>query len=81
MPSLLCDPPGSVQRKVWTTASERQTIRDLAYGLWQKRGSPLDSPELGWAEAERQLSCGDGSSYSIGSCLRDERDRITNGLI
>jgi hypothetical protein len=32
-----------------------QTIADLAYGLWQARGSPHGSAEIDWAEAERQV--------------------------
>jgi hypothetical protein len=32
-----------------------EAVRILAYNLWERRGSPLGSPEDDWLEAERQL--------------------------
>jgi hypothetical protein len=32
-----------------------QKIEQLAYSLWQDRGSPIGSPEQDWFEAEKQL--------------------------
>lgn len=32
-----------------------ENVAKLAYALWQYRGCPIGSPELDWAEAERQL--------------------------
>ena len=29
-----------------------EQIRSLAYSLWEKRGRPLDTPEVDWFEAE-----------------------------
>jgi Protein of unknown function (DUF2934) len=33
----------------------QQTISDLAYALWQARGSPEGSADIDWTEAERQV--------------------------
>jgi hypothetical protein len=30
-----------------------EAVRKLAYELWQKRGSPPDSPDEDWLEADR----------------------------
>ncbi len=35
--------------------SHEKTISDLAYHLWHARGCPPGSPEVDWAEAERQV--------------------------
>ena len=37
-------------------ARDRQAVSELAYLLWQRRGSPPGSAELDWNEAERQLA-------------------------
>jgi DUF2934 family protein len=34
----------------------QQAIAELAYNLWQKRGSSQGSPQEDWLEAERLLS-------------------------
>jgi hypothetical protein len=59
--------PGSVQRNQTITPSgndttlpqqqqqQQQEIANLAYALWQRRGSPDGSPEQDWQEAERIL--------------------------
>ena len=31
------------------------TIREIAYAVWERRGSPIGSPDVDWIEAERQL--------------------------
>ena len=36
-------------------SSQRARIAALAYGLWEKRGKPVGSPETDWHEAEKQL--------------------------
>ncbi|MDB6085742.1 MAG: hypothetical protein JWN43_3623 [Gammaproteobacteria bacterium] len=36
--------------------SHEQRVSDLAYRLWQARGCPEGSPEVDWAEAERQIA-------------------------
>jgi hypothetical protein len=48
---------GSVQRETkWEAETKNnpteQTVANLAYDLWQKRGCPEDSPERDWTEAE-----------------------------
>ena len=78
MSSFLCDPPGSVQGKVRTTAYARQAVRHLAYCLWIYRGSPIGSPELDWAESERLLS---GSGYYAVPCLPGRREEDANGFV
>lgn len=35
--------------------NQQQAIANLAYALWQQRGSPQGSPEQDWIEAEQQL--------------------------
>jgi hypothetical protein len=59
--------PGSVQRDqngkaaactlipepVVDDQTKRQEIMRLAFGLWQERGCPIDSPEEDWIKAER----------------------------
>ena len=35
---------------------DHQSIKDLAYRLWEARGRPEGSAEQDWREAERQLS-------------------------
>jgi len=56
--------PGSVQRNLTTSLSgkeitlqqqQQQEIANLAYALWQRRGSPNGSSEQDWLEAERIL--------------------------
>ncbi len=39
-----------------TTEHEHEELSQLAYRLWHERGCPIDSPEVDWLEAERQLS-------------------------
>jgi hypothetical protein len=34
---------------------EHQRIAQLAYGLWQKRGCPIGSPDEDWFRAENEL--------------------------
>jgi hypothetical protein len=34
---------------------EHQLIAQLAYGLWQKRGCPIGSPDEDWFRAENEL--------------------------
>lgn len=38
--------------------SETQSIAELAYDLWDRRGQPHGSAELDWLEAERQIKAG-----------------------
>ena len=58
--------PGSVQRNLTATTSgnemtlqqqqqRQQEIANLAFALWQRRGSPNGSSEQDWLEAERIL--------------------------
>ena len=35
--------------------TNERTITDLAYALWEARGSPHGSAEVDWTEAERQV--------------------------
>ena len=35
---------------------EHELTAILAYQLWEKRGRPLGSPEVGWFEAKNQLA-------------------------
>ena len=34
---------------------EQQTTEELAYQLWQQRGSPFGSSEIDWFQAEEQI--------------------------
>jgi hypothetical protein len=34
---------------------DEDTIRKIAYALWESRGGPIGSPDEDWIEAERQL--------------------------
>jgi len=48
---------GSVQRETkWELETKnnptQQTVTNLAYDLWHKRGCPEGSPERDWIEAE-----------------------------
>jgi len=45
--------PPSIQQN--SESASEQKIAELAYSLWQERGSPFGSPETDWFEAERQL--------------------------
>ena len=51
--------PGSVQRGTEAQSEaqvqQQQDIANLAYALWQQRGSPQGSPEQDWIEAEQKL--------------------------
>jgi hypothetical protein len=55
MSALAIATPGSVQRNVEKVKHPEQDIANLAYALWQQRGSPEGSAEEDWKEAERQL--------------------------
>ena len=44
--------PDYLQRGIEIQNSSQQDIAELAYALWQKRGSPIGSPEEDWIEAE-----------------------------
>ncbi len=37
-------------------ALNHQEVEDLAYRLWQERGSPIGSPEIDWFRAEEELA-------------------------
>ena len=55
--------PGSTQtNKYRVTDLSQEDIANLAYTLWQKRGSPDASAEQDWLEAERQLQTGPAQS-------------------
>jgi len=43
------------------TAATTSDIANLAYQLWQERGSPIGSPEEDWYRAEELLGTGAGS--------------------
>jgi hypothetical protein len=45
-------PPDSVQKSIEIQNPSQQDIAELAYALWQRRGSPIGSPEKDWMEAE-----------------------------
>jgi hypothetical protein len=50
--------PGSVQRDTEPqsqTQVQQQDIANLAYALWQQRGSPQGSSEQDWIKAEQKL--------------------------
>lgn len=54
--------PGSVQRKPQQETENinisTQDIANLAYALWQQRGSPNGSPDQDWFEAEKIIQTG-----------------------
>jgi hypothetical protein len=58
--------PGSVQRSVETKNRSQQDIANLAYALWQQRGSPEGSAEEDWKEAETRLRAGSKEAVSSG---------------
>jgi hypothetical protein len=35
--------------------TQEERIEQLAYALWQYRGSPIGSPEEDWRDAEKQI--------------------------
>ena len=41
--------------------ADGEEVRNLAYGFWQERGCPNDSPEEDWFRAERELASADGT--------------------
>jgi hypothetical protein len=57
----MAEPPRSkdrVQRpKALTVYGEdrHELVRQLAYQYWEKRGSPLGSPEIDWSAAEKAM--------------------------
>ena len=34
---------------------DEDAIRKFAYALWERRGTPIGSPDVDWIEAERQM--------------------------
>ncbi len=65
--------PGSMQRSEESTQSSQQDIANLAYALWQERGSLDSSAEQDWIEAERQLqnaSSQNGSGQTLNAKQR-----------
>jgi hypothetical protein len=56
----------SAQKNVETMTPSQQDIANLAYALWQQRGSPEGSPEADWTEAERRLFKGSEQPISSG---------------
>jgi hypothetical protein len=52
--------PGSV--RAGNQAPSQQDIANLAYALWQQRGSPDGSSEQDWIEAENQLRNSSGQT-------------------
>jgi hypothetical protein len=44
--------------EVETQAVPASDIANLAYRLWQERGSPIGSPEQDWLRAEELLTTG-----------------------
>jgi hypothetical protein len=59
-----------------------QKVQALAYELWLKRGSPIGSPEVDWALAEKMLGfnqlvgelagCGRGEHVKLASPPKDD---------
>ena len=43
------------EQKHMNDGPEHQRIAELAYGLWQKRGCPIGSPDEDWFRAENEL--------------------------
>ena len=59
--------PSSMQTSVDTENNPlQQDIANLAYALWQQRGSPEGSAEEDWKEAETRLRAGSKEAVSSG---------------
>jgi hypothetical protein len=56
----------------------RQDVADLAYTLWQVRGSPFGSADEDWFEAERWL-CAHRSS--IAACVTKNAPVVVSSLL
>lgn len=42
----------------FATPASEESVRALAYRLWERRGRPIGTPELDWLEAERMYEGG-----------------------
>jgi len=45
-------------KAVTETVTAETEVRMRAYALWERRGSPVGSPEVDWYQAQEQLSSG-----------------------
>jgi len=52
------------QEEQMTEAYPHDAIAKLAYGLWERRGRPLGSPEIDWYAAESALGVRDSQEQS-----------------
>ena len=43
-------------KAVTETVTAETEVRMRAYALWERRGSPVGSPEVDWYQAQEQLS-------------------------
>jgi Protein of unknown function (DUF2934) len=50
-PTLISKPSDSEAAEL----SVQESIRQMAYALWERRGRPEGSPEKDWREAEEQV--------------------------
>jgi hypothetical protein len=57
--------PYTIQQEQEGQNPSAQEISQLAYALWQERGSPAGSPETDWLEAERQLRVAQSATSSV----------------